>query len=191
MVFLVLQAQLCMEPKAHNTTDYNPTFNDSFFFDNNIWMYLFCPLSNYNKSKQRAYSSFYQKIISRDATIFINSLVLSEFSNAYLRLDFELWKKETKNYGANFKMDYVGNKRYLETVNEIVANIQNILKFSEKSPDDFNAVNLDNITKSLENIDFNDSYYIELARMKNWFIVTDDSDFVNYRGHDSKIITII
>ncbi len=179
-----------MGPKISNISSYTPLFTDIFFFDTNIWMYLFCPLGNYNVKKQRIYSLFYSQLIQRKSTLFVNSLLLSEFSNAYLRLDFELWKKETQNYSAIFKKDFVGSARYGETVTEIKAGIQNILKFSEKSPDEFNALNIDNITQHLEFIDFNDSYYIELAKIKNWIIVTDDGDFTNYNKHNSQIITI-
>ena len=97
-----------MATKIIDVRKYNPKSSDVFFFDNNIWMYLFCPLGGFNKNKQKFYSAFLQSVQVANGTIFINSLVLSEFTNRYLRMDFEQWKKETKNYSADFKKDFVG-----------------------------------------------------------------------------------
>jgi len=52
------------------------------------------------------------------------------------------------------------------------------LDFVEKYPDNFNAVNIDNIINNFE-IDFNDAYYLELCRKNNWILVTSDNDFDN------------
>lgn len=170
---------------------YSPKTSDVFFFDNNIWMFLFCPLGNYNRNKQKCFSSFLQSVHSLNCTIFINSLVLSEFVNRYLRLDFELWKKEHQQHCANFKLDYIGTQRYSETVEEIKVSLRNILKICEKGTDNFNTINLDNVLKHLKEIDFNDSYYLELAKISNWKIVTDDGDFVKYNKHQVDILTIL
>jgi len=43
----------------------------------------------------------------------------------------------------------------------------------------------------LSHIDFNDSYYLELANLSKWKIVTDDTDFVSYKDHDVEIITMM
>ena len=79
---------------------------DCFFLDNNVWMFLFCPIGNYKVHKQKAYSRFVADIIAHRATIYINSMVLSEFANTYLRLDFQLWKKQSVNIRADYKKDY-------------------------------------------------------------------------------------
>ena len=179
-----------MAPRVVEISDYTPTFNDSFFFDNNVWMFIFCPIGNHNQKKQHIYSSFLQVLIQRKAIIFINSLVISEFVNASLRLDFNLWQKE-EGRSFEFKKDYVGIDRYNETVSEINGALNKIFRITEKVPDDFNAISIENIQNHLENIDFNDSYYIEQALMKDWIIVTDDRDFRNYSGHNSIILTSI
>jgi predicted nucleic acid-binding protein len=180
-----------MAAKIVDITKYSPKSSDIFFFDNNIWMYLFCPLANYNKYRQKHYSSFLQSVNTSKSTIFINSLILSEFTNRYLRMDFEQWKVAQKKYDADFKTDYVGTVRYKDTVSEIKWNINKIMKLCEKASDNFNAINLDLIFNHFSNIDFNDSYYLELAKFSKWKIVTDDKDFVNYKGHDIEIIALL
>lgn len=169
-------------------TKYSPKSLDTFFFDNSVWMYLFCPLGSYNHSKQKNYSAFLQSIQTSRSTIFISSLILSEFTNRYLRMDFERWKVEIGNPSADFKRDYIGIQRYAETIDEIKRNIKEIMKFCDKTPDNFNAIEIDSIFQHVSDIDFNDSYYIELAKLDNWKIVTDDKDFVDCTTHDLEII---
>lgn len=172
-----------------NIKSYSPKSSDVFFFDNNIWMHLFCPIGNYNHSRQKMYSSFLQSVQTSRATIFICSLVISEFANSYLRMDFVQWKNTTKNYSADFKKDYIGSSQYSTTVDEIKIHINRIMKICEKSSDNFNAIDIKDIFTHLQSIDFNDSYYIELAKLDNWKIVTDDQDFTKYTNHNLDVIT--
>ena len=174
-----------------NIKSYSPKSSDVFFFDNNIWMFLFCPLGNYNQSRQKIYSAFLQSVQSLKATIFINSMVISEFANSYLRMDFAQWKNTTKKYTADYKRDYVGSAQYSATVEEIKIQIKTIMRFCEKSSDNFNAININDVFTHLQSIDFNDSYYIELAKLDNWKIVTDDKDFTNYTNHNLDVITFV
>jgi predicted nucleic acid-binding protein len=174
-----------------NIKSYSPKSSDVFFFDNNIWMHLFCPLGNYNQSRQKMYSAFLQSVQSSRATIFINSMVISEFANSYLRMDFAQWKNTSKNYAADYKKNYVGSPQYVTTVEEIKIQIKTIMKFCEKSSDNFNAININDVFTHLQSIDFNDSYYIELAKLDNWKIVTDDKDFTNYTNHNLDVITFV
>ncbi|MCZ2615798.1 hypothetical protein ACRFA2_04625 [Bacteroides hominis] len=160
-----------------NISGYTPSSTDTYLFDNNIWMFIFCPIANVLKKKQREYSSFLQSILSVKASIFVTSMILSEFANAYLRLDYDLWKKDTRQYSANYKKDYLKSERYRETSKEVISSIKAILKLTEAMPDDFHMINIDNILTLFEKIDFNDSYYIELCKTKSLKIVTDDRDF--------------
>lgn len=179
-----------MAAKLVDITNYTPKSSDIFFFDNNIWMYIYTPLVNYNKYKQKHYSSFLQSITSSRSTIFISSMILSEFSNRNLRMDFELWKDETENYSAEFKKDYFPTKRYKETVEEIKSYINQIMKNCIKTSDNFNAIELKDVLAHFSHIDFNDSYILELAKIDKLKIVTDDDDFSKYTNHNLEIFTI-
>jgi len=180
-----------MAVNALDIRHYSPRSSDVLFFDNNIWMYLFCPLGNFNKPRQTVYSSFLQSIQTAKSTIFINSLVLSEFANRYFRIDFEQWKNNTHNYSAEYKKEYIGSEKYRETAEEIVIQIKKIIKICCKAPDDFNAIDLDKVLAHLEIIDFNDSYFFELACSKKWKIVTDDQDFLKINDSDLDILTYL
>ena len=168
---------------------YQPKSGDSFFFDNNVWIFIFGAIGSYQKHLQKTYSSFLSSSRSVGATIFTNSMVLSEFSNRLLRFSFEQWKKETRNFHSDYKRDFIRTPTYMDTVAEITAHITKIMRITERSSDNFNAINMDRVLTHLEHIDFNDSYMIEMASLSSWKIVTDDGDFVRYKEHSVDVIT--
>jgi len=176
--------------KVHDITNYTPTSGDVFFFDNNIWMFLFCPIANAQKSKQQKYSEFFKKVNSVKACIWINSLVLSEFCNAWLQIEYKRWLKLPANvFNNNYKKDFVPSTTYKAIISEIKDTLPQILKQTERASDNFNAVDLEKIFAELDNCDFNDSYYLELARLNKWKIVTDDADLFKNNKVQVEIIT--
>lgn len=181
---------LSMAARIFDIAKYSPKSGEVFFFDNCIWMYLFCPMGNLNKANEIVYSRFLKSILTSNATIFINSLILSEFANRYLRLDFDLFKKEQLT-SISFKQDYVGTSRYKTTVDDINSSINNILKLCEKSSDNFHCIDIDKVLKHFKSIDFNDSYIIELSTLNKYKLVTDDKDFIKYGMHNIEVITKI
>lgn len=166
--------------KIHDISTHEITFNDAFLFDTNVWMFLFCPIGNYKPHKQKKYFSFLAKLVRDKRTIFINSLILSEFSNAYLRLDFNIWKDEVGDKSKlEFKKDFTKTQQYKDTVVQVKNAIKSILSITQKCNDDFSSINFDKVLTNFGNIDFNDSYYLEIAQKNKWKVVTDDADYFN------------
>lgn len=85
-------------------------------------------------------------------------LILSEFSNAYLRLAFEQWRKVPINVSGKFKNDYFNTEDSSNNRLAIISAINNMLAISsiQKFPDNFNNINLSNILNNYKTIDFND-----------------------------------
>jgi len=176
--------------KINDITTYQSSSTDVFFFDNNVWMFLFCPIVNYEKSKQKKYTSFFSDVNAAKSCIWINSLVLSEFCNAWLRIAYNNWKKKEENVqNDDYKKDFVGSQTYKDSIKEITQTLQNILKNADRATDNFNAINIDHVFTELDNCDFNDSYYLELASINKWKIVTDDADLFKNNKLDVEIIT--
>jgi hypothetical protein len=179
-----------MPNKNISISDYSVKTSDIFFFDNNIWMYILCPLANFQKGKrQTIYSRFLNNIMGLNAHIYTTSLILSEFSNRYLRLDYDLARKDRANAGKynDYKRDFVGTPRFCETVIDVKNYLNQIIKICQKSGDEFNSINLNEVLSSFTNIGFNDSYYIQLSSKKNWIIVSDDSDFTSGKIPDNNL----
>ena len=176
--------------KILDISSYQTKSDDVLFFDNNVWMYLFCPILKYEKDKQRKYSKFFQSVQSVKACIWINSLVLSEFCNAWLRIEYNKWKRKPENtLNSDYKKYFVCSSKYKETIEDIRDIIPEILKYAERGSDNFNSISLESIFRELDNCDFNDSYYLELACKNNWKIVTDDADLFKNNQLNIKIIT--
>lgn len=176
--------------KLNNIETFKVTSMDSYFFDNNIWVFLFAPIANSNPEKQKIYSSFLSSIKTANATIFTTSLVISEFANFCLRLSFKQWKEKTRNYDADYKKDYMITQDYKDSSADVKDNIKAILKITEKRPDDYNSIDLDAILDNISIIDFNDLYYAELCLKNRLKIVTDDKDFTKINS-SVEVISLI
>ena len=172
--------------RIESIRNYTPHSSDNFFFDNNVWMYIFCPIGNHDRRKQQVYSRLFEEIMHRKATIWINSLVLSEFFNASMRLDYNLWKDETIKQSVSgipsktdYKNDYRKTKRYANSVIMVNSVVKSIMALCEKSSDNFNSLEATTLLSSIKDLDFNDAYYILWSKSLSFplKIVTDDRDF--------------
>ena len=164
---------------------------DVFFFDTNVWMFIYGPMAGSRTDKQRAYSNLLKDIQTARASIFVSSLVIAEYVNACLQISFRNWKKLPENVLANnFKRDYRGTESYNDTILDIKGQVRDILRFADKTPDSFNSVDVTRFF-DLNDIDFNDAYYIELCKMhsNNVILVTDDSDILNSPNASVKMLT--
>ena len=164
--------------KIERIGDFKVKSGDYFFFDNNVWMFLFSPISGAKDYQQRVYSNLFKEIQSARATIFINSLVVSEYINRSLRLNHSLWRDRVVKSGVRFvdyKKDYRPTKEFEDAKNEVCDEMRNILSIAERKPDDFNAMDLTSVLAARE-MDFNDSYYVSFCKLNNFILVTDDKD---------------
>ena len=129
-------------------------FNDSYFFDTNIWLLLYGTVADFQKSEQSKYSKLFSNIIEKNKPIYITSLVCSEFSNVLLRRDFNLWKEKNSFYDKNFKKDFVGTDIYKKSVYSIKIQMNKILSLPNliKIGDSFHILNFDNIFKNFNKV---------------------------------------
>lgn len=150
---------------------------NAYFFDTNVWIFIFCPISGYERTKQNAYARLLKDIQSRNATIYISSLVLSEYINAVLRMGFKQWKRVTGNVSADFKRDYRNTDDYQTTLEDAVIQVKEILKMCTKRPDDFQIIDINSVLASMnQDADYNDAYYIKDCEKQKMKFVSDDAD---------------
>jgi len=169
---------------------YQPQNKDKFFFDTNIWMYLCCPLGNYERTVIRKYDGFLKKALLVKSSIFVSSLVLSEFFNAYTRLEFNILKGKDPLRYQDLKRDFRRTNDYKRlTVNIKMTVKTRILKVSKRVDDNFSNMDLEELFDNIEQSDFNDNYYHILATIENMKIVTNDYDFGAVRKVSVPILT--
>lgn len=159
--------------------DFDFKANQTFLFDTNIWMFLFCPIGNYKEKKQKDVSKFFERLLAApQSQIIITSAIISEFANAFLRLDWKLWKDEEKVYGADFKRKYFKSERGKTTRKTIVHILRTkIFPITERYPDSFNSLDMEAIFKLYGSLDYNDSIFYFQCKNNRWFFVSDDTDF--------------
>ena len=165
--------------------NYQPNADDTFFFDNNIWIFITDPATDKDKVKADIYTAFLDKVLRSQAKICTSSLLLSEYFNVVLRRDFAFFNHDNSK---NFKRDYRGTERCKETMKKTIRKIKRqILRASEKIDDHFTAIGDDELFTDMERYDFNDKYFIELCLKENLVMVSDDGDM----EHDTLTILSI
>ncbi len=154
--------------------------NETFFFDANIWIYLYAPLSEFDKDKQEKYSSLLEKIMTRQAQIVINNMIVSEIANVIIRDRFKKYKQE-KSIEIKFK-EFWETDECKKAVKEIKSIIYLILELPniQQISDNFNSLNLkDEIDDYYGVLDFNDTSIVNLCKKNNYNLVSADRDFDN------------
>ena len=162
--------------KVTKIKDYKVTSGDVFFFDNNVWMFLFAPIAGVGGAKQKAYSGLLANILTAGATVFMSSLIISEYMNRSLRLRHKQWEERTRRVNTDYKKDYRPTDDFKEAVEIIKTEVRDIMKICMKTPDNFNAISLNDVFRNIEKCDFNDAYYLEMCKIGKYKLVTDDSD---------------
>lgn len=160
--------------------NYTVGTNEEFFFDTNVWMFIFAPLAGSNAAKQGAYSNLFSSIQSRGAFIWITSLVIAEYINAVLRLEFKQWKHRNGLLQADFKHDFRPTEDYKVALGDIKNQVSDILRFTHRHPDDFHTLNVESMIDNMgDSMDYGDAVFVDYCRRDRITLVTDDTDIVN------------
>ena len=139
--------------------------------------------------EQMLYSNLFNDVLSAGATIFINSLVVSEYINANLRIEYDRWKRRPENIINNeYKKYFRPSKDYISSQVTACAEVREILKMAEKKPDDFNVFELSEIYLN-NKLDYNDAYYVWYCDKNRLIFVSDDKDVLD-TPIDVRILTI-
>lgn len=166
-----------MMNNCHDIRRYSPKNDDRFILDTNIWAYLYCNVPA-KKYFIREYSGFFKKIINSGASIFISSLILSEFIKIYHQIEFEYLKLKDPMKYVNYKSDYRNTHDYcvaMKDVKNVLTN--NIMKCAKPIDDKFKSITIEQLIDDIENCDFNDKYHAILAKIENLSLVTNDGDY--------------
>jgi predicted nucleic acid-binding protein len=151
--------------------------SDKILVDANVLIYVFCPLnSSHYDNFINHYTDTLQKIANANASVFVNSLIISEFINRWLRMDFQ------RSGLNNFKQDYRASGRYTKTIKSILRELKKFYTQCNVRTIDDNFSNIDyqnKYAKFLES-DFNDIIIAENALSNGCKILTQDRDFTQY-----------
>jgi predicted nucleic acid-binding protein len=157
---------------VHSIDSYNFPESKSYFFDTNIWLYIYGPIG-WPDQKSDAYSRALKEIRDSKGTIYINCMIISEFINAFSRIEF---KQQTEFSRYKEFRDSLG---YRVIAQDIAYNVKKILKSTLACDPELQAIKLTEVMDLFEQgkYDFNDLLFAQICRAKNMVFVTHDKDF--------------
>ena len=164
---------MTMTYKASDVRYYNFTPQDKLFLDANIWLYLYGP------PKPRShwvpiYSSVFNRILRAKSRIHIDVLVVSEFINAYARLEWQFVARHFNSF-KNFR----SSSYFKPAAEDIAADVELVLSYCSKIESSFIALPMNALLADYAtgNLDFNDQVITELCKSNGFMLITNDSDF--------------
>lgn len=150
---------------------------DKLFLDNNVWQYIYTVRDSASRHVQ-VYSDAFKKMLKSGCYIAIDSLVLSEFVNAYARQIYSgqtIYEKDFSEHYARFK-NFRNSKDFKPFARHISDTVRNILKHCHYINHDVNATDIEDFI-SAGQVDFNDLIISDICRKKELTLVTHDADF--------------
>lgn len=165
---------------AHNSNYYSFKQGEQIFIDSNIWLYLFPAAQrpdSYNFWGQNYHNTF-SNLIKAKAQPVLDPLVLSEYLNAYFRIEWNAWFKSQYSSYKSFR----NSSDFLQIARRARTKAQNILRncvVHSVSPSDLSLVGIIDDIGHGRQIDFNDAIYIDICRKQKMKLMTNDADFLN------------
>lgn len=168
-------------------SDYLPKEDDKFFFDTNVWLYLYCSVGNYKPELIKNYNEFFEKVLEAGSKIFTTSLQISEFFNAYCRIEHRIQSKENPGL-KNYKKQFRSSNEFLLVIEELSMIIkERILKNSIKLDDNFSKTNIEALLHTEKAYDFNDEFFLNICEENDIIVVSNDIDLLK----TDKNVTVI
>ncbi len=165
---------------------YSFSASDRLFFDTNVWLHLYGPLSFSPDPRAKAYSAAFKIILQKKCKIFLDVLVLSEFVNVIARHRYYV-RFPNPNSRPKFKA-YRNSAAFNVVAKEITQACRRMSSESQYIDTDLSTFDVEELYRKFEGgkADFNDLALSELCTRQNLTLVTDDGDF---QGHGLTILT--
>jgi predicted nucleic acid-binding protein len=157
--------------------------DETLFLDTNIWYFIYGPTPIRSKPDEdvsrNLYSKAFKKIQENKCFIYIDTLIISEFVNAFAR---DMWKRYNWSQPEDSKLNYKDYRKtpdFKSKVNTIINETKKIFKDANKCNSDFESMDFDSffIEFGKCNLDLNDIIYGDLCKTKGFTLVTNDKDF--------------
>lgn len=164
---------------------FNPSDGSEYLLDCNVLMYLFYQNGSYLKDTVEKYSIFLTQIYNSDAKIILTDMVISEFTNTYIQMEFQRLAKINgwPSDKAYFKNTFKTTNEYEDILKEIKIIIERqLMPVSIKVNTDFVGFDIASAFAPYATFDFNDRFYSYAMKKRGAYIVTNDADFADLSG---------
>jgi len=167
--------KIIMKNKAYDLSSYTFSSDEQILVDTNVWLYLFpAPCDIQHKFVQQ-YSSAFAKLVSAKALPVLDPMVLSEYLNRYIRIE---WRGNYKSLYPEYK-DFRNSRCFQAAALDAEAFAKKILSFCQVHSISASELNLVQALRefSVGDIDFNDAILIDICKKENLRLMTNDGDF--------------
>jgi hypothetical protein len=168
-----------MRSDGRRIKDHRFTSDDKLFFDANIWIFIFGPNAEPDNNSVKTYSNALNRARKAGSRIEIDLVVLSEFVNRCLRLDYNQLR-DYKIIRDDFKT-YRKTPEYAASVAVVANNARKILSLCQLIESDFTHCDHNAILTRLgaAQSDLNDEFIVSLCQRRGLMLVTDDGDYLD------------
>lgn len=160
--------------KAYDTAKYVFQAGERVLVDANVWLYLQPPACKPAPYYAGRYSVAMKNLITAKAQAVIDSLVLSEYINRYMRIEYEA------SYRAVYPKykDFRTSPDFTPVAKNAIAEAKQILSMVASEDTVLSKVNVTDILNETEagTLDFNDGVMVEMCRLSGWKLMTNDAD---------------
>jgi predicted nucleic acid-binding protein len=165
-----------MKNKARDARSHKFAATDKILPDANIWLYLYGPAANPAAWQVRTYSGVFAGILTAKSQLYIDVLVLSEFVNRFVRLE---WKRLAPGI-ADFKV-FRQTRDYPPVALFVQSQVAQILTVCKPVNHYFAEWNLTTLLNEFSTgaTDLNDQLLVESCRKHDLAILTNDKDFTD------------
>ncbi len=159
--------------KAHRAQTYAFRSGELVLIDANVWLYLQPPAGQPTPAHASGYSAALKNLLSAQARPVTEALVLSEYLNRYLRIEYAAWSRRYPDFKVFRK-----SLDCRPIAQAAIANAKSILKFAAAEDTPLSQTDLPAILAETEagSLDFNDAVLVESCRLRGWKMLTHDGD---------------
>lgn len=160
--------------RALNVTTYAFQPGERVLVDANVWIYLQPPVSKPPPGYSWQYSAALKSMLTAKATPVIEALILSEYLNRYLRIEYEAgWLGHYRKF-----KDFRSSPDFMTAASAAIGDARQILKVVSKADTPLCSADLSAILAETGagTLDFNDGLLVETCRLHGWKLLTNDSD---------------
>lgn len=163
-----------MRNRAHDPSTYDFKAGEQILVDANVWLYLQPPAAQPPPPFARSYSNALKNVLSAKALPVVEALILSEYVNRYLRLEYSAtWQSKYPSF-KKFRL----SKEFSKVAQSVVAEVKQILAIAAAKDTWLEAVSISDILAEIVSgtLDFNDGVLVETCRLRGWKLLTNDVD---------------
>jgi predicted nucleic acid-binding protein len=167
--------KITMKNKAYDLSSYSFSSDEQVLVDTNVWLYLFPAPANPSNRFAIQYSTAFSSLVSAHAQPVLDPMVLSEYLNRYIRIE---WEGNYKSSYPKFK-DFRNSADFSAVASAAETFAKKILSFCQIHSIPANELDLSQALAdfSAGGVDFNDVILVDICKKRNLKLMTNDGDF--------------